>query len=199
MLLEHAEGTQQLQALQDFTRRLREEQETAYQQSLKEDQERERQRSEQRAQQEAAERAAMEEAARTKCASPHNLKTAGYQASHSLHYFPARCCTEMVARSDALLLRVPMSAGQHRTQRRRRLLTGQPCWHRGDCPTVPLLRQSLQQGAQAARPSVCGCPMDLHTCAISSQQPLCRFAPKTGWTFCNLLELSILSATDATT
>ena len=184
--------------MQDFTRRLREEQETAYQQSLKEDQERERQRSKQRAQQEAAERAAVEEAAQIKCVSRHNPYIPGFQALHVLHYSPARCCTVMVARPDTLLLRVPMSAGQHRTQRRRRLLTGQPCWHRGDCPTVPLLRQSLQQGAQAARPSVYACPMDLHTCAISSQQPLCRFAPKTGWTFCNVLELSILSATATT-
>lgn len=55
--------------LQNFTRRLREEQDAAYQESLREDQERERQRSAQRAQQEAAERAAAEKAAQIKYAS----------------------------------------------------------------------------------------------------------------------------------
>lgn len=51
---------------QDVNRRLREEQDQAYQQSLKEDQERERQRAAQREKQAAAERAAAEAAAAAK-------------------------------------------------------------------------------------------------------------------------------------
>ena len=53
---------------QDFNRRLREEQDLAYQQSLAEDQERERQRTAKREQQAAAERVAAEAAAKSKCA-----------------------------------------------------------------------------------------------------------------------------------
>ena len=61
-------GQQCSPSLQDSTRRLREEQDAAYQQSLRDDQERERQRSAQRTQQEAAERAAAEAAAQARCA-----------------------------------------------------------------------------------------------------------------------------------
>ena len=53
---------------QDFNRRLREEQDLAYQQSLAEDQERERQRAAKQEQQAAAERAAADAAAKAKSA-----------------------------------------------------------------------------------------------------------------------------------
>lgn len=141
---------QSLPSLQNFTRRLREEQDAAYQQSLRDDQERERQRSAQRTQQEAAERAAAEAAAQARCAC---ISSYCHRLVYLLTIYSSASALSINAREDLPKLtgireKVNINrtshmhvmtvssmcarTGLHRMQRRSALLTGQPCWQPGE-------------------------------------------------------------------